>query len=162
MSFASIIRRWGHRPWFATVFRSLVPLDRALGRLTRGRFVALGIAEMPSLLLTTVGRRTGQPRTSPLLYVPDGPVYVVIASNWGRESHPSWSTNLMANPDAAVTVDGRHILVRAELVTGAERERLWQLLLEIWPAYQTYVIRSGRALRVFRLVPDRRAAVRPR
>jgi deazaflavin-dependent oxidoreductase (nitroreductase family) len=154
VSFASIIRRWGHRPWFAAVFRPLVPLDRALGRLTRGRFVALGIAELPSMLLTTVGRRTGQPRTSPLLYVPDGPAYVVIASNWGRRSHPSWSTNLLANPVAAVTVGGRRIPVRAELVTGAERERLWQLLLAIWPAYRTYLQRSGRVLRIFRLMPD--------
>jgi deazaflavin-dependent oxidoreductase (nitroreductase family) len=132
----------------------LVPLDRELGRLTRGRFVALGLRELPVLVLTTTGRRTGQPRSSPLLYVPDGDAYVVVGSNWGQAAQPAWSGNLLANPEATVTVRGRRIVVRASHATGAERDRLFAKLVATWPAYRTYEQRAGdREIRVFRLVP---------
>jgi deazaflavin-dependent oxidoreductase (nitroreductase family) len=150
---ANLARRLGHRRWFARTFRVLVPLDRALGRMTRGRVVALHIDGLPSLLITTTGRKSGEPRTNPLLYAPDGDGYVVIGSNWGQQHHPAWSGNLLANPHATVTLDGRTIPVRAELAVGAERDRLLNLALEIWPAYQTYIERSGREIRIFRLTP---------
>jgi deazaflavin-dependent oxidoreductase (nitroreductase family) len=153
MSLATLARRLGHQRWFARVFRGLVPLDRALGRLTRGRVVALRIDGLPSLLLTTTGRRSGQPRTNPLLYTPDADGYVVIASNWGQPHHPAWSGNLLAQPAATVTLGGRDIPVHAQLATGAERDRLLALAMRVWPAYQTYIERSGREIRVFRLSP---------
>jgi deazaflavin-dependent oxidoreductase (nitroreductase family) len=149
---ASLVRRLGHRRWFARAGRLLVPADRLVGRLTRGRVVALGL--LPSLLLTTTGRRSGQLRTTPLLYVRDGESFVVIGSNWGQASHPAWSGNLLAHPHATVTVGGRVIPVRATLAEGPERERLRGLLLEMWPAYATYEQRAGgRHLRIFRLDP---------
>jgi deazaflavin-dependent oxidoreductase (nitroreductase family) len=151
---AARLREAGQRPWFARIGRALVPLDRALGRLTRGRFVAGGLRELPALVLTTTGRRTGQPRSSPLLYVPDGDAYVVAGSNWGQTQQPAWSGNLLANPDVVVAVRGRPIRVRAEHVTGTERDRLYAKLAAAWPAYRTYEERaSGREVRVFRLVP---------
>jgi len=153
MPLANLARRLGHRRWFARVFRSLVPLDRALGRMTRGRVVALRIDGLPSLLITTTGRKSGEPRTNPLLYAPDGDGYVVIGSNWGQQHHPAWSGNLLANPAATVTLDGHTIAVRADLATGAERDRLLALALAIWPAYQTYIERAGREIRIFRLAP---------
>ncbi|HET6212885.1 MAG TPA: nitroreductase/quinone reductase family protein [Micromonosporaceae bacterium] len=152
MFLTSLAQRLGHRPWFARVFRGLVPLDRAVGRLTRGRFVALGL--VPSLLLTTTGRRTGRSRTCPLLYVRDGDAYVVIGSNWGRPGQPAWSGNLLTDPVATVTVGGTAIPVRATLVRGADRDRLRTRLLAEWPAYATYEQRAaGRRLRIFRLDP---------
>jgi deazaflavin-dependent oxidoreductase (nitroreductase family) len=157
-----LTRRFGHRRWFAAVARSLVPLDRLVGRLTRGRVVALGL--VPSLLITTTGRRSGQPRSNPLLFVRDGDRYVVTGSNWGQPRQPAWALNLLADPAATVTVAGRRIPVRARVVTGAERERLWRLLVSQWPAYETYVRRAGgRDIRVFLLEPvgadaDRAAA----
>ena len=151
---ATLARRWGGRPWFAVVGRAYMRLDRLLGVATQGRFVALGQRELPSLLITTTGRSTGRPRTSPLLYAPDGDAYVVIGSNWGQAHHPGWSANLLAHPDAVVTLGGRSIPVRARLIEGAERERLRELLLRVWPAYATYEQRAqGRQLRVFRLEP---------
>lgn len=116
--------------------------------------VALGLRELPSMLLTTTGRRTGQPRTQPLLYAPDGDGYVVIGSNWGQQRQPAWALNLVADPRASVAVGGRRLAVRAHLATGAERERLLALLLAMWPAYETYRQRAGaRELMVFRLTP---------
>ncbi len=130
-----------------------MPVDRALGRLTRGRFVTFGLRELPSMLLTTTGRKTGQPRINPLLYVRDGDAFVVIGSNWGQTTQPAWSGNLLAHPDAIVTLGGREIPVRATHATGAERDRLFALLLTMWPAYETYVTRAGgREIRVFRLI----------
>jgi deazaflavin-dependent oxidoreductase (nitroreductase family) len=158
MSLPSLARRLGHRPWFARLFRRLVPLDVAVGRLTRGRVLSLGL--VPSLLLTTTGRRSGRPRTSPLLYVRDGDAFVVIGSNWGQREHPAWSANLLAHPEATVTLDGERIPVRAALVTGEERRRLREILLAEWPAFVTYEQRAaGRQIRIFRLEPP--AAGRP-
>ncbi|WP_329108401.1 nitroreductase family deazaflavin-dependent oxidoreductase [Micromonospora sp. NBC_01699] len=156
----TLARRFSHRRWFARTIRFVVPVDRLIGRLTRGRVVALGIA--PSLIITTTGRRSGQPRSNPLLYVRDGDAYVVIGSNWGQTQHPAWSLNLLAEPTATVTLDGHRLPVRATLAQGAQRERLWQVLLAEWPAYRTYVERAGgRDLRIFRLVPDGPAAAVP-
>jgi deazaflavin-dependent oxidoreductase (nitroreductase family) len=144
-----LVRRVGGEPWFAVVGGALVPLDRFLGKLTKGRFVAL---DLPSLMLTTIGRRSGRARTQPLLYAPDGNAFVVIGSNWGKKNHPAWSANLLAHPEAIVTLRGKDIPVRARLTEGAERERLEGLLRAVWPAYVTYERRAGgRELRVFRL-----------
>jgi deazaflavin-dependent oxidoreductase (nitroreductase family) len=151
----SFVQRLSHRPWFGAVLRPLVPLDRQVSRWTKGRVSAFGGGWLiPSLLLTTTGRKTGQPRSQPLLFVRDGDAYVVIGSNWGQTHQPAWSGNLLANPDATVTVGGKIVPVRATLATGAERERLFGLLRKVWPAYDTYVQRAGgRDIRVFRLAP---------
>lgn len=90
----------------------------------------------------------------PLLYARDGDDIVVVGSNWGQARHPSWSANLLADPAAVVEVDGERTHVRAALCTGADRDRAWALLFEVWPAYATYDRRAGRDLRVFRLTPD--------
>ncbi|MET8833635.1 nitroreductase family deazaflavin-dependent oxidoreductase [Micromonospora sp. NPDC004540] len=148
----SLTRRLGHQKWFGATMRLLVPADRLVGRLTKGRVVAFGL--VPSLVLTTTGRRSGKPRSNPLLYVPDGDAYVVIGSNWGQQHQPAWSLNLLAQPAAEVDVRGRRVPVRAEPIGGAERERLFTRLVDEWPAYRTYVERAGgREIRVFRLVP---------
>lgn len=106
------------------------------------------------MLLTTIGRKTGQPRTTPLLFAPDGDGYVVIGSNWGQPHHPAWSGNLLADPSATILLDGRTIPVRATLVDGDDRARLRESLLRVWPAYATYETRSGgRDIRIFRLAP---------
>lgn len=147
-----LVRRLGHRVWFARAVRTLVPADRLVGRLTRGRVVALGL--LPSLVITTTGRRSGLPRSNPLLYVRDGDAYVVVGSNWGQPQQPAWALNLLADPRATVTVAGRVRPVRARLATGAERDRLWRLLVDTWPAYETYARRAAhRDIKLFRLEP---------
>jgi deazaflavin-dependent oxidoreductase (nitroreductase family) len=130
----------------------LVPADRITARLTGGRLVALGL--VPSLLLTTVGRRSGRPHHTPLLGVPDGDGFVVIGSNWGGPRQPAWALNLLAQPEATVTRGGHRFPVRAHRLAGAERDRAWRLALRHWPAYRTYAERAGeRELHVFRLQP---------
>lgn len=150
---SKIVARFGGRPWFAAVARRLVPADRLIGRLTRGRVVALGL--VPSLIITTTGRRSGLPRSNPLVYVRDGDAYVVVGSNWGRPTLPAWVYNLRHAAAAVVTVGGRKLPVRASAVSGAERDRLWRLLVAAWPAYEVYVRRAGgRELPVYRLEPS--------
>jgi deazaflavin-dependent oxidoreductase (nitroreductase family) len=154
MSWLSVaVRRLGHQPWLGVVGRRLVSLDRRLLRHARWRFAAPSRLSLPpALLLTTTGRRSGQPRTQPLLYAVDGDGWVVIGSNWGQRHHPAWSLNLLAHPDAEIMIGDETVPVRARLVTGTERDRLWQQLLTIWPAYRSYEQRAGRDLRIFRLV----------
>ena len=148
------VRKAGHTRWFARVTPLIVPIDGAIGRLSKGRLVALGNRGLPGLLLTTTGRKTGQPRTHPLLYMRDGDGYVVVGSNWGRDHHPAWALNLVANPEAIVTIGGKTIRVRATHARGAERDRLWKLALATWPAWTTYEERAAvREIRVFRLAP---------
>lgn len=145
----------GHRRWFAAAGRFLMPLDRRLIRLTKGRLSVVGWRTAPpTLLLTSRGRRTGLLRERPLLYARDGDAYLVTGSNWGQARHPSWSDNLLAEPAATVTVAGDTTAVHAVLLQDAERERVWPLLLRVWPAFQDYGAHSRRTLRVFRLEPD--------
>ncbi|BFU46627.1 nitroreductase/quinone reductase family protein [Krasilnikovia sp. MM14-A1004] len=148
----TLTRRMGRQRWFATAFRLLVPTDRLVGRLTRGRVLSLGL--VPSLLITTTGRRSGQPRSNPLLYVRDGDAWVVVGSNWGQTHQPAWVHNLTADPNATVTVGGAEHAVRARRVDGAERDRLWALLVAEWPAFPVYAERAGdRPIEMFRLEP---------
>lgn len=143
-------RSIGSLPAFTPVAKRLVTVDRWLGRVTRGRVVALGMA--PSLMLTTTGRKSGLPRSNPLQYVADGDDLIVIASNWGGESDPAWAWNLRADPAARVTLGGRELPVRARETEGEERERLWNLIVDQWPGYENYRTRaSHRRLRIFRL-----------
>lgn len=146
-------RSVGARPWFTPVARALVPADRLLSRATGGRVVSLGMA--PSLVLTTVGRRSGVPRPVVLQHVRDGDAYVVVGSNWGGTTHPAWVLNLLARPQAEVTAGGRSFAVVAREATGADRDELWARFVRQWPAYRRYESTAGdRTIRIFRLVPD--------
>jgi deazaflavin-dependent oxidoreductase (nitroreductase family) len=150
-----LIQRISATRWFAAFARRLVPLDRWVFQRAGGRFSVLGAGWLvPTLVLTTTGRRSGRPRHQPLVYIRDGDDFVVIGSNWGQDHHPAWSTNLLANPDASVLVDGRHVQVRAELVAGEQRQAMLARFVNLWPAYRAYVARaSGRDIRHFRLTP---------
>lgn len=137
---------------FRRVAPSVVPpLDRAVHRVSGGRFSVSG-AIVPSLVLTTIGRRSGEPRQSPLACIPDGDdAWYVVGSNFGRESHPAWTANLIANPEASIDHGRRTHQVRAELLDDDAKAQVWPQLLAVWPAYDAYVEASGRNLRVFRL-----------
>lgn len=144
----------GH-PRFAPAAKHVVPsVDRAMNRLTGGRFVLSSLL-LPSLVLTATGARSGQPRTTPLATMPeDDGSWVVVGSNFGQTAHPAWTANLLANPDATITYRGRTVPVRAHLLEGEERERMWARVTRLWPTYNRYVeLSGGREIRVFRLVP---------
>lgn len=127
------------------------PIDRLLLRLSRGR-VSLG-GTAPILLLQTTGARSGEPRSTPLLYVQDGPRFVLIASKGGHPRHPAWYHNLRAHPSARVLVGGRQIACRATEAEGPERERLWRLATALNPGYDAYQARVSRTIPVMVLTP---------
>jgi deazaflavin-dependent oxidoreductase (nitroreductase family) len=105
------------------------------------------------LLLNTTGRVSGEPRTMPLIHRTDGDRYVVVASKGGSKANPLWYENLRANPDVTIEVKGEEIPVHAEDATGEERERLWSLMTDVWPAYDEYQARTDREIPVVILAP---------
>jgi deazaflavin-dependent oxidoreductase (nitroreductase family) len=120
---------------FPAVDRWLIPRSR--GRLK----VALG---QPILLLHTRGAKSGQSRTTPLLYTPNDGGFIVVASKAGAAHHPGWYHNLRANPDAVtVELEGRQIAVRPRVVEEPERSQFWQRVNDNYNGYGAYEQRAG-------------------
>jgi deazaflavin-dependent oxidoreductase (nitroreductase family) len=138
-----LIRWLGHRRWFAAAGRRFgAPLDRALYRLTRGK-VTTTAGAAPVLLLTTTGRRSGKPRTTPVMYLRDGDRFVVTCENFGQQRPAAWPLNLLADPRATVQAGGDVVPCRARLLSDEEAEVYWPRLVEVWPAHESYLARSG-------------------
>ena len=138
---------------FINVFPAI---DRWLIPRTGGRLkVALG---QPILLLHTLGAKSGQPRTTPLLYTPHDEGFVIVASKAGAAHNPAWYYNLRAHPDAVtVELGGRHIAVRPRVVDEPERSELWQRVNDNYNGYDTYEQRArGRVIPVVLLEPSPR------
>ena len=130
-------------------------VDRPVHRLTRGRYT-LGslLSGLPVVMLTTVGARTGRPRTVPVLGLPFGGGLGVIASNFGQDRQPAWYYNLRANPDAQVIVDGVRRRVRAVEADADQRAEIWEEGLRVYPGFSQYERRaSHRRISVFVLEP---------
>lgn len=120
---------------------------------TDGR-IGASLAGRPMLLLRTVGRRSGQPRTNALLHIPTGTGWAVFASTGGGPKHPGWFHNLLADPDVEVQIGRRRIPVRARVAEGQERERLWARGNEVNDgSYDTYQSRTDRVIPVVVLEP---------
>ena len=124
-----------------------------LYRSTRGRIGARIGNNLPVLLLTTTGRKSGKRRTTPLLYVEDGGRYVIVASVGGAPKHPAWYLNLRSDPSATIEVGGRTLAVQAETAKPEERARLWQALTRMYPTYDTYQAKTTRIIPVVALTP---------
>lgn len=142
VAMSSVLR---HR-WARPAVRALTNAHARLYRLTRGR---AAVPRFPTLLLTVTGRRTGEPRTVPLVYVRDGDAYVVCAAYSGSAKDPAWWLNLRANPEAMIQVGSRQGHVRANLAPSERRADLWLRLTEMYPPFRTY---SGRTDRPFPIV----------
>jgi len=97
-----------------------------------------GKQNLPCLLLTTTGHRSGAARTTPLIYGRDGDDHIIIASRGGTPDHPSWYRNLAANPVVALQVGAEQFTARARTAEGAERTRLWQIMAGVFPTYDSY------------------------
>jgi deazaflavin-dependent oxidoreductase (nitroreductase family) len=100
------------------------------------------------LLLTTTGRKTGLERTRPLIYDLDGASPVIVASKGGAPQHPHWYLNLVADPDVEVQIKAERFPARARTAEGAERERLWRKMNEMWPHYEEYQQKTDRVIPV--------------
>jgi deazaflavin-dependent oxidoreductase (nitroreductase family) len=153
-----ILRELGQTKGFATIYRRLGPrIDPWIFRRSRGR-VASRLYGLPALLLTTTGRRSGLTRVSPLLYLRDGRDFAVVGTNFGQHHHPAWTANLLARPEAQIEVGAEQLPVVAMPADDATWRRLWPRFVEMYPAYQAYLERTGgRQPRMFILHPGPRA-----
>ena len=125
--------------WFGINLAARV--DPFLLRVSRGRVSSFPMA--PIVALTVPGRKSGEPRTTPLLYFTRGDEVVLIASSFGRERHPAWYHNTVAHPEVTLTKSGREHRYVAREVTGAERDELYALAEKIYPGYADYEVRAG-------------------
>lgn len=132
----------------------LPPAERALAWLSHGR-LQLSAVLVPSLVLHSTGAKSGEPRDTYLMYTPDGQGRALVAgTSFARDRHPAWTYNLLAHPDASISVRGRRMPVRATLIEdGDERDAAWARIEEQWPGYRAYERDSGRVVRLFRLQP---------
>jgi deazaflavin-dependent oxidoreductase (nitroreductase family) len=148
--YRDVVRYLGTTRGFAWIAARLAPLDARVIKASGGRFGLIGRHSLPQLLLTTTGRRSGQPRTVALLYGRRGEEIVLIGSNFGQAHHPAWALNLEATPQAIVEIDGRPVAVEARQVTDPdEREGIWAQMIEIYPGYAMYRSSAGRDVKVF-------------
>jgi deazaflavin-dependent oxidoreductase (nitroreductase family) len=127
-------------------------LNIPLYRLSGGRIFGK-LDNTPVLLLTTTGRKSGQRRTAPVVYLAAGNGYVVIGSNAGHANAPAWSLNLKANPGATVEVGRKKIAVRARVADGEERADLWRQANEQYSGFDDYAERTDRDIALFVLEP---------
>ncbi|MGV9676281.1 nitroreductase family deazaflavin-dependent oxidoreductase [Nocardia sp. NPDC003482] len=150
--FARLASRFAATKPGSFVVRALTPLDRRVLERTAGRYTVLGPIGAPVVLLTTTGRKSGQPRTSPLLYVHDGSALYVLGSNFGQAHHPAWTANLLARPEAVATLAGERIPVRARLIEDpARKDEIFARFVDTTAAYAAYRERTTRNMRLFEL-----------
>ncbi len=121
-----------------------------LYRVTGG-LVGNRIAGMPVILLTTVGVRSGKPRTIPITYIMDGGDYILTASNGGSNKNPSWFLNLQKNPDVVIRVRHKKLNAVATQVDRTSKARLWAQLISLSPFYSNYQARTSREIPMVRL-----------
>jgi deazaflavin-dependent oxidoreductase (nitroreductase family) len=123
--------------WVADHIKNYVDSDGEQGHLWKG---------VPTLLLTTHGRKSGIWRRSALIYGRDGERFVIVASQGGAPKHPAWYLNLSSNPEVEVQVGADKFAARARPATAAERARLWPVMTAIWPDYDVYQTRTDREI----------------
>jgi deazaflavin-dependent oxidoreductase (nitroreductase family) len=122
-------------------------VHKALYQMTGSRIFA-NLGQMPTLLLTTTGRKSGKSRTNPLLYVEDGDGFVIVASFAGSPNHPSWYLNLQSDPKATIQIEKRVIPVTATTASPKEKKRLWPQLTAVYADYENYEKETDRDIPV--------------
>ena len=133
--------------WIGDHLRRYVESNGADGHLWDSKPVG-GPGLLPTLLLTTTGRRSRQPITMPLIYGEADGKYVIVASKGGAPQHPGWYLNLVAQPAVEVQVGADRFRATARTATGEERSRLWQAMAAIYPPYNAYQAKTQREIPV--------------
>lgn len=148
------------RPWTPTEERLAGPVIKAMSvlnvwlfRLTGGRIGGRFLRGAPVCLVTVTGRKSGEPRTLPLIYLQHGDDVVVVASKGGMSTNPAWYHNMMANPLVEVEIASTRRRMRARQATDAERAALWPEVVRIYPDYDDYQARTTRRIPVVILSP---------
>jgi deazaflavin-dependent oxidoreductase (nitroreductase family) len=121
-------------------------------KLSGGR-IGSKVGDGPVLLLTTTGRKSGEPRTAPILYLEHGEAMILIDTNAGNEKLPGWSHNLKAKPRAEVQIGRRKLTVTAREAAGAEREELWRACNDQYSGFDEYITWMKRTPSVWVLEP---------
>lgn len=134
------------------LFKQVMRVQIFFYRRSGGKFMG-SMRGMPILILTTVGRKSGQLRETPVMYLQDGANYVVMASNAGRAGNPAWYGNLRANPEVTIDVGGDTRSAIARDASADERKRLWPLLLEKAPFFDDYQKNTSRVIPMVILSP---------
>ena len=137
----------------AAIQRAVTRLHASLFQATGGRVGGSIPGTGPVLLLSANGRKTGRERTVPLLYLSDGEDLVIVASNGGTASHPTWWLNLRANPVATVDVGDKRLRVEAREADPVEKARLWPRLVRMYGGYEDYQEKTDREIPVVILHP---------
>jgi deazaflavin-dependent oxidoreductase (nitroreductase family) len=139
--------------WIKNHLARYIATDGADGYLWDAS-VGGGKGLVPTLLLTTVGRKSGTALTLPLIFGRSGLDYVVVASKGGAPAHPAWYLNLQANPEVRVQVKAEKFTARAHTADSGERAMLWPKMLEIYGPYAQYQTKTDREIPVVILRPD--------
>jgi deazaflavin-dependent oxidoreductase (nitroreductase family) len=134
------------------MFKLFMILQVFVFRLTHGKGMA-SMRGMPILLLNSIGRKTGKHRTTPLMYLRDGDNYVIIASNNGRDKHPSWFYNIKNSDNVEIEIPGKRIEASPSVATETEKEQLWSQLIAKAPFYDGYRKGTTRAIPMVVLRP---------
>jgi deazaflavin-dependent oxidoreductase (nitroreductase family) len=133
--------------------RAWARLHARLYKLTGGRFLPRWFHGAPVMVLETVGRRSGSPRSNPVLYLRDGEALVVCAANAGADRTPAWWLNLRAAGEGSVVIAGERRRVRPRPLQGEERRRLWKAFTEMYPQAEEYTRFTDRELPLVALEP---------
>jgi deazaflavin-dependent oxidoreductase (nitroreductase family) len=147
------------KPYVGTIIKVMSQVNTALYRWTGGLLGSkwrVGSAfpwGIPVLLLTTVGRKSGLPRTLPLLFIEDGDNLIIVASKGGLPSEPLWYKNLLANPECDLQIKRRKLKARARTASPEEREALWPRLVAHYPDFASYASWTDRIIPVVILEP---------
>jgi len=139
--------------WIRDHIRRYLASDGADGHLWDSS-VAGGKGLVPTLLLTTMGRKSGTPQLLPLIYGKTPSGYAIVASKGGAPAHPSWYLNLLAQPEVGIQVGAEKQRARARTASGGERAALWKQMAEIYPPYDDYQRRTKREIPVVVLEPQ--------
>jgi len=123
--------------WIVDHMEKYLATDGEDGHVWRG---------VPTLLLTTTGRKSGEPRMLPLIYGKAGDAFAVVASKGGHSSHPFWYWNLVARPQVQVQVAADKFAAKARTATAEEKPALWKTMTKIWPAYNEYQAKTKREI----------------
>ncbi len=138
--------------WIKDHLRRYLATDGADGYLWDASLGG-GKGLVPTLLLTTIGRKSGKVLTLPLIFGRSGANYVVVASKGGAPTHPAWYLNLQTNPEVQVQVKAEKFTARAHTAEGAERTALWRTMVEIYGPYEQYQTKTDRQIPVVVLTP---------
>jgi deazaflavin-dependent oxidoreductase (nitroreductase family) len=129
-------------------------IDMPISRMTKGRFIpSANWNVMPIIYLTTIGAKSGIPRSIPVLCIPDGDNLILVGSNWGNPKNPGWAYNLRVHSQTQVRKGKREISYSARELHGGERAAYWQKAVKFYPPYVSYEQHSGRSLPMFLLEP---------